>query len=342
MSQRSAKRRSAQKPKRKSSAGSLPASGQDQDTPTAVLAERSAAEFTWLQGFLNSIRSYAPDESMILESSSVKDLYHYTDLGGLKGIIEGGDLWLTHLRFSNDHEEFTHGKEIVRGVIDARIKNAPSKMAGFLKRLKGLLDQPVADGIYICCFCEKNNLLSQWRGYGANGSGVCIKFEKAKFSHLTGADCQGGLLRLWKVFYPVDQQRKIIEKAIDYAWQQSGATDEEKARRAAEAIQFFIPTFKNPDFAEEQEWRLIFTPAPTLPVKPAFRTGRSMLIPYYGLRSLGWGDKPLPIKGICVGPGTQKDINAQSIQMLLNSRQYNGAAAYPAVCVEVSQIPYRG
>jgi hypothetical protein len=312
------------------------------ETTVAAQPVRSITDFQWLKGFLDSILSFAPDESMILESRSVTELYHYTDLGGFKGIIDAGDLWLTHLRFSNDNEELTHGKDIVRGKLNERIVSDPPYRQDYLKRLKELLNQPIADGVYICCFCQKNNLLSQWRGYGANGSGVCIKFDKQKFSRLTGPDCQGGLLRLWKVFYPVEQQRKIIDKAIDYGWNVGVPINEERAKRAAEAIQFFIPTFKNPDFAEEEEWRLIFTPEPTLPVKPAFRTGRNMLIPYYGLQSLGWGDAPLPITSVCVGPGTHKEINAQSVQMLLEKRTYHGVPGYPGVPVEVSKIPYRG
>jgi len=315
---------------------------QNLETTVAPQRARSPDEFVWLEQFLNSIHSHAPDESMILESTSVTELYHYTDLSGLQGIIDKGDLWLTHLRFSNDNDELTHGKEIVRERLEERMASDPKDRQGYLKRLKELLDLPVADGIYICCFCEKNNLLSQWRGYGANGSGVCIRFDKQLFSRLTGADCPGGVLRLWKVFYPVEQQRKIVDKAIDYAWAFGGPTDEERAKRAAEAIQFFIPTFKNPDFAEEEEWRLIFTPTPSLPVQPAFRIGRNMLIPHYGLQSLGWGDAPLPITGICIGPGVHKEINAQSVQMLLAKRTYSGVPGYPNIVPEISKTPYRG
>ncbi len=312
------------------------------ETTKTAQSVRSGPDFQWLQNFLYSIRSYASDETLILESPGASDLYHYTDLAGFKGIIDTGDLWLTHLRFSNDHEELTHGKVIVRQKLAERMQQTAPDGLEFLKKLELQLEQPVADGIYICCFCEKNNLLSQWRGYGANGSGVCLKFDKQRFSHLSGADCKAGLLRLWKVFYKIEQQRSIIDKAITFAWEYGGANDDEKAKRAAEAIQFFIPTFKNPDFEEEQEWRLIFTPDPAERGRPMFRTGRNMLIPYFGLQSLGWGDVPLPITGVCVGPGVQKDINAQSIQMLLAQRQYSGVAGYPSVPVEVSKTPYRG
>lgn len=150
---------------------------QNIDTTVAPQPTRSANDFQWLTGFLNSIHSYAPDESLILEDPTVTELFHYTDLGGLKGIIADGDLWLTHLRFSNDNEELIHGKNIVRTVLDERIQSAPADRQGCLKRLKDLLDQPVADGVYICCFCEKNNLLSQWRGY----SGVRVEVSKTPY-----------------------------------------------------------------------------------------------------------------------------------------------------------------
>jgi Protein of unknown function (DUF2971) len=324
-------------------------------TAEATKPRRSSNDFQWLRTFLDSIPtrppgelgrgSLAPDKSLIPKPGSVTDLYHYTDLGGLKGIIDAGDLWLTHCRFSNDNEELTHGKDIARQKLDERavVKSLPEGQGylNYLERLKALLDQPVADGVYICCFCEKNDLLSQWRGYGANGAGVCIKFKKEELSHLTGY-CKVGILRLWKVIYPLEQQQYLIDHAIDYGWKNGCADSEERAKRSAEAIRFLIPTFKNPGFAEEEEWRLIFTPDPTLHVEPAFRTGRNMLIPYYGLQSLGWGDKPLPITGVCVGPGIHKEINAQSVQMLLERRNCKGRPECPGVRVEISKTPYRG
>jgi hypothetical protein len=312
------------------------------DTKPVQRATRTTADFTWLRDFLNSSRSYAHEETMILESPGVSYLYHYTDLPGFKGIIDAGDLWLTHLRFSNDHEELTYGREVARDVIEQRLRTAAGDTRSYLERLQQLLEQPFLEGVYICCFCEKNNLLSQWRGYGANGTGVCLKFEKTRFAHLTGADCAAGFLRLWKVFYRRDQQVRIIEKALDFAWQFGDGTIEQRATRAAEAIQFFIPTFKNPDFSEEEEWRLMFTPDPQLPVPPAFRTSRNMLVPYFGLQQLGWGDAPLPLVGICIGPGTHKEINAQSARMLLDARKYGLEPAYRDVAIDVSRTPYRG
>ncbi|MCX2944386.1 hypothetical protein ORG37_14910 [Rahnella perminowiae] len=35
-------------------------------------------------------------------------IFHYTDLNGLKGIIESGSLWATHFSFLNDSNELIH------------------------------------------------------------------------------------------------------------------------------------------------------------------------------------------------------------------------------------------
>jgi len=60
---------------------------------------------------------------------------------------------------------------------------------------------------YVCCFCEEDDLLSQWRSYGANGTGVSLGFESTGFTFLTGADVpsQTGLMSLSRVFYNLEQ-----------------------------------------------------------------------------------------------------------------------------------------
>jgi hypothetical protein len=303
----------------------------------APIPQRPSLDIESLRNFLDSIRSFAGPE-LILESSSVHRLYHYTDLPGLNGIVSTNDLWLTHLRFSNDDEEMIHGQNIVTETLKARKKTPEPGQLPYLECLEKILGEPVSDGVYICCLCAKDNLLSQWRGYAANGTGVSIELDHNKFDFLTGPDCQHGLLRLWKVFYREEQQRHIIAKAIEFAWNyQTELPIEKRAQNAADAIQFFIPTFKNHDFEEENEWRLIFTPRPNAAVQPQFRTARNMLVPYYSLQKLGWDPKqPLPITGLCVGPSTHKALNVQSAQLLLKQ------CSHAAVPVRVSKTPFRG
>lgn len=304
----------------------------------APVAERPLLDIEDLREFLDSIKSFA-GPGLILESKSIPRLYHYTDLAGLNGIVSNNDLWLTHVRFCNDDEELTHGQKVVVQTLAAeKSKAIPAEQRAYLEQVEELVNKPVPDGVYICCFCAEDNLLSQWRGYAANGVGVSIELKHEEFEHVGGADCPHGLLRLWKVFYKEEDQRHIVAKALEFAWvMQTHLSIEKRVQNAADAIQFFIPTFKNRDFEKENEWRLIFTPRPNAPVAPQFRTARNMLVPYYTLQKLGWQPtRPLPITGLCIGPSTLKQLNAQSAELLLRQR------GYVNVPISISQTPFRG
>ena len=234
----------------------------------------------WLGGGFSQF-----DTFLCAISSLIGIVPHYTDLGGFKGIIDAGDLWLTHLRFSNDNES-SAAKDIVRQKLDERATIDPRNTR--LLEATQRAARPTMAEIARLPLLRKER--PQWRGYGANGAGVCIKFNKQRFSHLTVPKLQGEFCDSGKSFIRWHSSDASSTKLITDG-SSGGADSEERAKRSAEAIQFFIPTFKNPDFAEEEEWRL------TLPVKPAFRTGRNMLIPYYG--SLGWGDAPLVTGVLC-------------------------------------------
>lgn len=310
------------------------------DPPAANPQVRPDVDIAALTAFLDSLQSFSAD--LVLNIKPDQALFHYTDLAGLLGIVQHHDLWLTHSRYSNDDEEMTHGHKVVNSILRAEREKpgaTPERIA-YLQRVAELVEKPIPEGVFICCFCQKDNLLSQWRSYGANGTGVSLKFDPLGFSTRTGSECTHGLLRFWKVFYKPETQAKIIKAAIDFPPAQGiGQAAEALARKAADAIQFFIPTFKNADFSEEEEWRLIFTPRPACPIKPRFRVARNMLVPYYSLKDLANHLPPnqaLPLHGVRVGPSAQKMLNVDSIRTFLAQ---NG---YPTIAVEASETPYRG
>jgi len=233
------------------------------DPSPAWPAPRGSIDMPALNGFLSSVGSAAGPDLIL---SPGKELYHYTSLPGLMGIIENGDLWLTHTLYLNDEEEMAHGDHVAAEAIAAALANsaADPKKSAYLNQLNALLGRPSNEGVYICCFCQRDNLLSQWRGYGANGAGVSLQFDSAGFAQWTGADCPHGLMRFWKVFYKTETQRRIVDAAINYSW--SPYVDSLLcAQRAADAIQFFVPTFKNPDFEEEAEMASHLHPQSAMP-----------------------------------------------------------------------------
>ena len=302
-------------------------------------APREPIDIGALTQFLNSLESYSQD--LVQHLRSGQRLCHYTSLDGAIGIIRGGDLWLTNSRYSNDDEELDHGHRLVDAVLDELESEAAGDTVrlDWLRRLGDRLRAARGDQVYICCFCEKDNLLSQWRGYAENGGGVSLEFDPVGFTAVAGPDSLHGLMRLWKVFYDRDQQRKIIRDCVDYPYWPS-ADEEARIRFVVDAIQFFMPTFKNGDFREEQERRLIFTPYPAALPQPRFRTRRGLLVPYYSLRELSGQDAPgsgfkLPISGVLIGPGPHRALNVESTRMMLAQQGYGD------VPVQASTTPYR-
>ncbi len=294
-----------------------------------------------LRGFLDSIGSWSED--LVLWFNVEQRLYHYTNLDGLKGIIGSSDLWLTHAQYCNDEGELIHGLRLTQSMVKEQAASSEGQQRAYLDELLRLLESPLLDPVYVCCFCEQDDLLSQWRAYAANATGVSLEFEPGRFNYITGPDCPPtiGLMRFWKVFYPPETQQKIIRNAIKYypAFEPNAAPAD-WARWTVEAIRFFLPTFKNNDFGGEKEWRLIFTPASTSPVRPSYRVARGMLVPYYSLtelaRQIGYPEQKLPLTSVRIGPSPNKRLNAASARMLLDKH------GYEQIPVDVSETPYRG
>jgi hypothetical protein len=308
-----------------------------------VTAERQQLDLDALRSFLSSVGTSVGSELIVSPS---RRLFHYTDLSALVGIIQQDDIWLTHARYSNDEEEMTLGQRVAFEVVSQALSEAiDDRRRAHLERVKALIDAPTVKAVYIWCFCAKDNLLSQWRGYGANGTGVSVEIDSEGFGPLAGVDCPNGVVRLFPVLYDRATQSRCVRSALDFDFARTpGESDTMLAQRAADAIQFFIPTFKNADFAEETEWRLIFTPNPGFPVPPRFRASRNLLVPYFPLaEAAGTGPPPqtggsrrIRIVGVTVGQGVNKAVNVESVTMLLEQ------AGYRDLPVRASQTPFRG
>lgn len=86
--------------------------------------------------------------------------FHYTSMSTFWNILQSDLLYATHVRFSNDTEEYRLGKKIIKSIISSSNEDEQD--------------------IYMICFCTKRDLLSQWRDYGRGG--VCLGLD------LTGED----------------------------------------------------------------------------------------------------------------------------------------------------------
>jgi hypothetical protein len=125
-------------------------------------------------------------------------LWHYTAYAGFLGILESQSIHATDVRFLNDAEEFVHAKKLIYTMA----KETAEKVAGEEQRkglgdtiVKSLCDQvrwlfesgPLSTNtlqVYVACFCEHKDQLSQWRGYASASSGVSLGFDLGRFREL--------------------------------------------------------------------------------------------------------------------------------------------------------------
>ena len=71
------------------------------------------------------------------------------------------------MRGINDEAEMTHGLELAKSVIaEERGKATDPKRQEYLDELTRLLTEVEVEPVYIACFCEAVDRLSQWRADG--------------------------------------------------------------------------------------------------------------------------------------------------------------------------------
>src|ERR1019366_6319843 len=110
-------------------------------------------------------------------------LTHYTNLRGMMGIIESKQIWETHVSFLNDSRELQQGLDAAAKVIRkfSFSKNFPDWQAR-LNSVVAKMREGEIPNTYAACFCQKSDLLSQWRGYGGSEQGVSITFDRVKLA----------------------------------------------------------------------------------------------------------------------------------------------------------------
>ena len=147
------------------------------------------------------------------------ELFHYTSIRALEGILESNTLWATHVRYLNDSSETTllwpmieeRFKEYMESAAKPIIRNHPEKnseveaLGGIktivnydahivVETMKNLLigtnENPGMAVPFVVSFSthtdeyvKRNGMLSQWRGYG-NYDNVMVEFNTAEIEKI--------------------------------------------------------------------------------------------------------------------------------------------------------------
>lgn len=192
----------------------------------------------------------------------MEKLFHYTDLNAFLSIIQNKKLWLTGAYNLNDHQEisWTHRK------IGSRLNELASKHGRQRPDEIWTLLQANSGVPYICSLSSESDLLSQWRAYGQNGSGVAIGFKRTSLPSSERLPIitygKKDSVSLHQVIYNEKAQDQLIDSILAPAFE--GAEIDDQAHwamsTAASQLAGLASIFKNPAFAEENEWRIIHKP----------------------------------------------------------------------------------
>lgn len=270
-------------------------------------------------------------------SNSLPDsLSHYTTIDGFIGIIESKNLWTSNTSFLNDRKELVHGLEGA----ELAIGKFKSGLNPVLRKILPKVIQEIKGGslpaTYVTCFCEKHDLLSQWRGYGGSQQGISIQFsremlekgflkEKAKLVKVIYSD----LSTASKVR---DALAEEIKDLLEWEATLGGQSDEERKDGVFQIVSKLLPRFKHLGFLDEREWRFVVQ-RPVDVGDLQFRAKGAVIAPYINLSVEG---AKLPMQSVTVGPGREMDLTQASVRMFLDRR------GYEHVPVKLSRVPFRG
>jgi len=136
-------------------------------------------------------------------------LYHYTSLEGLIGILKSQSIWASHCEFLNDSNEFHHALSFAKSH-SGNIFMENDYLSAFGWGMRHALEKMDRHDIYVSSFSENPDLLSQWRGYCPQGSGVCIGFDKNSIEQY----CAGKDYKLSKCLYDHATQKRHISELV--------------------------------------------------------------------------------------------------------------------------------
>ena len=248
----------------------------------------------------------------------------------------------------NDKKEILHALEstveILRGIyespcLDSLIQSmtkshtidiSTDELKEVAKIVLDKLDGDSKPPIYVACFSEDEDSLSQWRAYGG-GQGISISFDTSMFEEKNRME-EG---RLSSVVYCDEVDRDEINGNImsiigDYFSVASFLVGDysDNMKTLERSLLSFLAKFKHEAFRDEKEWRII----DTSDRNALFRVRGSALVPYVALRN---GKKCLPVVKVTVGPGFDQELTRLSVRNFLNRKGYNDIK----VCL--SKAPYR-
>lgn len=292
-------------------------------------------------------------ETIVSESENEKSLwqfykpeavpdvfYYYCSVEAFRGILTSKKLWMSNAFAMNDFQEIRWINRLIDTATE-QLRNSENE--AFLQRVLDQYRLNSAIAPYLCCFSSDRDVLSQWRAYSYDGTGLCIGFRAASFSipkNLPAPNVEvAQTLGIHKVVYEPTAQNELVRATFQSALSAVNFKDNDSVETTAIACAFHLNrlalVFKNDAFSEEKEWRIIHVPLITIGKASdisvmagvselKFRQSKNNIVPYFELGFSSPKDGRPAIIEVVKGP--KNEIPTGFLQMLLAASGFGEAA----------------
>jgi hypothetical protein len=286
-------------------------------------------------------------------------LWHYTDFNAFEKIISTDVMRASSLFYLNDAKEYAHGMEMLEhagdmeGFPDVGLPNGASIGPAMVNHARGYLRHNLQQDIYVTCFSEEPDDLSQWRGYASTPPSFALGFDRERLKeraltqglemHQVEYDSKG----LLNFFY--DKMLHAVNSAVSKADKSDPhrtgtimltAREGEWSGFALMEMSKIIARNKSESFKAEREVRLVqrlYGPNPPnhKPYEQHFRKSGSQIVPYIEWKLRGADSNESSLTALIVGPGPHKAEVAKVAKRMLDAKSHS------SVDVFESRVPFR-
>lgn len=149
-----------------------------------------------------------------IKGTEAEILYHYTSAEGLLGILGSGIIRASDARFSNDWMEFEHGLKLLDMLLEDMKSSINMKIEKeILIKMQevGNLLRNNLQSAYVFALTEKDDDLSQWRGYTPFEGGYAIGLSTKLLSNIVD-ECH---LSAGPCIYNSDTKVEILRNTVN-------------------------------------------------------------------------------------------------------------------------------
>lgn len=283
-----------------------------------------------------------------------EEIYHYTSLEGLHGILTSNSLHFTNIYFLNDRAEMIYTYKVILELISNLEQEIDAELYQKIKSRAEYITCPeyyqsesevlFREDFYIASFSIDPDSLSLWNNYtkSVNKIGFNIKFPAYKLvSHIENINKDTSVYYS-EVCYIVAEQKKMLKETIlKYNEKWNNTIDDEARHQIIRDLwkNFIIYSlfFKHPQFAQENEYRIVIGNISHAEDKKLnFRCQHGLFIPYL---QIGFPENKefqnRILEEIKVSPTCDKSLIKYSIDKLLNN------TGYDSLQISYSDIPLR-